>query len=185
MISIDGIHLQAYTLATFRKHVGLVPQDVFLFSGSIYENVTLGNPDIASDRVVEAMQRIGMHEFVLQLPGSYDYNIRERGMTLSMGQRQLLVFARVLIYDPSILILDEATSSLDSESEKHVQIALDQVMEGRTSLVIAHRLSTIRNADKIVVLEKGLIRESGKHEELMAREDGLYQKLSQLQLEQA
>ncbi len=178
VISIDGISIKDYALQTLRAHVGLVLQDVFLFSGSIYENITLGNPDIARERVVEATQLIGMHDFILQLPSGYDYNVMERGLALSMGQRQLLAFARVLVYDPSILILDEATASLDTESERLIKKATAMLMQNRTCLIIAHRLATVQYADKILVLKDGAIQEEGTHKALLARGDyyaALYQ----------
>ena len=169
MISIDGINIKDYELQALRRHVGLVLQDVFLFSGSIYENVALGNPDIPRERVIEATQLMGIHDFILQLPGGYDYNVMERGMTLSMGQRQLLAFARVLVYNPSILILDEATASLDTESERLIKKATAMLMQNRTCLIIAHRLATIQHADKILVLKDGEIQEEGTHQALLAQ----------------
>jgi ATP-binding cassette, subfamily B, multidrug efflux pump len=177
-ISIDGVNIQDYELQALRRHVGLVLQDVFLFSGSIYENVALGNPDIARERVIDATRLMGIHDFILQLPGGYDYNIMERGMTLSMGQRQLLAFARVLVYDPSILILDEATASLDTESERLIKKATAMLMQNRTCLIIAHRLATIQHADNILVLKDGEIQEEGTHQALLAQE-GYYATLYQ------
>ncbi|RYG12323.1 MAG: ATP-binding cassette domain-containing protein, partial [Chitinophagaceae bacterium] len=170
---IDGAPIEAYELDNLRSKIGVVLQDVFLFGGSILENITLRNPDITREQVQHAAEMIGIHEFIMQLPGGYDYNVMERGATLSMGQRQLLSFIRALLYDPAILILDEATSSIDTESEALIQQAIDKLIAGRTSIVIAHRLSTIRKADKILVLDKGEVKETGTHEELMKRQ-GFY-----------
>ena len=181
-IKIDGLNIEKYQPDILRKNIGIVLQDVFLFSGSVIDNITLRNPDIARDKVVEAAKLIEMHDFIMQLPGGYDYNVMERGATLSLGQRQLLSFIRALLYNPSILILDEATSSVDTESEMLIQHAIDTLIQGRTSIVIAHRLSTIRKASKIIVLDKGEIKEMGTHEELIAHE-GYYHKLYQLQFE--
>jgi ATP-binding cassette, subfamily B, multidrug efflux pump len=178
MITIDGVNILDYKLQTLREHIGLVLQDVFLFSGSIYENITLGNPDISRARVMEATLLTGMHDFISQLPGDYDYNVMERGMTLSMGQRQLLAFARVLVYDPRILILDEATASMDTETERLIQKATATLMQNRTCLLIAHRLATIQHADKIVVLKHGQIQEEGTHEALLSQ-GGYYAALHQ------
>ncbi|MEM9417008.1 MAG: ABC transporter ATP-binding protein [Bacteroidota bacterium] len=168
-ISIDGVNIKDYELHALRRQVGLVLQDVFLFSGSIYENITLGDPHISREQVMKATQLMGLHTFIQQLPGGYDYNVMERGMTLSMGQRQLLSFARMLVYDPSILILDEATASLDTESERLIQKAMATLMQNRTCILIAHRLATIQQADKILVLKKGKIQEEGTHETLLAQ----------------
>ena len=181
-IKIDDVNIEKYEIDTLRKSVGVVLQDVFLFSGSIIDNITLRNPDIPREKVIEAAKLIGMHDFIMMLPGNYDFNVMERGATLSLGQRQLLSFIRALLYDPSILILDEATSSVDTESEMMIQNAIDKLIAGRTSIVIAHRLSTIRKASKIIVLDKGEVKEIGTHEELISRE-GYYQKLYQLQFE--
>ncbi len=183
-IRIDGVNLSEYKLDALRSHIGFVLQDVFLFSGSVLDNITLRNPDIPRERVIEAAQLIGMHDFIMQLPGGYDYNVMERGTTLSLGQRQLLSFIRALLYNPSILVLDEATSSVDTESERMIQKATDTLIAGRTSIVIAHRLSTIRKAHKIIVLEKGEIVEAGTHQELLESE-GFYYKLHQMQFEKA
>ena len=183
-ILIDGVNIEAYELGYLRSKIGVVLQDVFLFSGSVMDNVTLRNPEITREQVIEAAKLIGMHDFILQLPGGYDYNVMERGATLSMGQRQLLSFIRALLYDPSILILDEATSSIDTESEALIQHAIDKLISGRTSIVIAHRLSTIRKAHKILVLDKGEVKEIGSHEELMQRQ-GYYYQLHMMQFEKA
>ena len=181
-IKIDDVNIERYDIDTLRKNIGVVLQDVFLFSGSILDNITLRNKEIPKEKVIEAAKLIGMHDFIMMLPGNYDFNVMERGATLSLGQRQLLSFIRALLYDPSILILDEATSSVDTESEMMIQHAIDKLITGRTSIVIAHRLSTIRKADKIIVLDKGEVKETGTHEELISR-DGYYQKLYQLQFE--
>ena len=169
-IRIDDVNIEDYKLDVLRKNIGVVLQDVFLFSGSVIDNITLRNPDIPREKVIEAAKLIDMHDFIMRLPGGYDYNVMERGATLSLGQRQLLSFIRALLYNPSILILDEATSSVDTESEMLIQNAIDTLIAGRTSIVIAHRLSTIRKADKIIVLDKGEIKEMGTHEELLSRE---------------
>jgi ATP-binding cassette, subfamily B, multidrug efflux pump len=181
-ILIDDMPVESYKLDTLRGNIGVVLQDVFLFSGSILDNITLRNNGIPFDRVVKAAKLIGMHDFILRLPGGYNYDVMERGNTLSMGQRQLLSFIRALLFDPSILILDEATSSVDTESEMMIQNAIGKLIAGRTSIVIAHRLSTIRKANKILVLDKGEIREMGTHEQLIEKE-GFYFKLHQMQFE--
>ncbi|MGN6490743.1 MAG: ABC transporter ATP-binding protein [Agriterribacter sp.] len=179
-IEIDSVNVEQYKLEALRSRIGIVLQDVFLFSGSIMDNVTLRNESISKESVVHAAKLIGMHDFIMQLPGGYDYNVMERGGTLSLGQRQLLSFIRALLYNPAILILDEATSSVDTESEQLIQHAIDTLIEGRTSIIIAHRLSTIRKADKIMVLDKGEIKEMGTHNELLEQQ-GFYAKLYEMQ----
>lgn len=179
-ICIDNIPLQDYKLDELRSRVGVVLQDVFLFAGSVYENITLRNPAISREQVEHAARLIGMHDFIMQLPGGYDYPVMERGSTLSLGQRQLISFIRALLYNPAILILDEATSSVDTESEMLIQHAIDKLIAGRTAIVIAHRLSTISKADQIIVLDKGEIREQGSHEELL-KQEGYYHKLYTMQ----
>ena len=181
-ILIDDRPVESYKLDALRANIGVVLQDVFLFSGSILDNITLRNREIPFERVVHAAKLIGMHDFILRLPGGYDYDVMERGSTLSLGQRQLLSFIRALLFNPSILILDEATSSVDTESERLIQEAIGKMIRDRTSIVIAHRLSTIRKASKIMVLDKGEIREIGTHEQLMQKE-GFYFKLHQMQYE--
>jgi ATP-binding cassette subfamily B protein len=182
-ILIDGRAIENYSLETLRRQVGVVLQDVYLFSGSVFENVTLRDPSISREEVVSAAKMIGIHEFILQLPGGYDYDVMERGGTLSMGQRQLLSFMRALLFKPAILILDEATSSVDTHTEKLIQHAIDVLTAGRTSIIIAHRLSTIRKASKILVLEKGRIIESGTHDSLIEL-SGTYAGLQILQDQQ-
>ena len=179
-IKVDGKYIGEYPVESLRSRIGVVLQDVFLFSGSILDNVTLRNPNITKEQVVEAARLIGMHDFIMQLPGNYDYNVMERGATLSVGQRQLLSFIRCLLYNPSILILDEATSSVDTESEQMIQQAIDKLIAGRTAIIIAHRLSTIRKASKIMVLDRGEVKEIGTHEELLALH-GFYSKLHDMQ----
>lgn len=179
-VLVDGENIENYDLDFLRSRIGVVLQDVFLFGGSILDNVTLRNPAITRAEVENAARLIGMDEFIQSLPGGYDYNVMERGATLSMGQRQLLSFIRALLYDPSILILDEATSSVDSESEALIQHAIEKLIAGRTSIVIAHRLSTIRKADKILVLDKGEVKEMGTHEELLNAR-GFYYQLYKMQ----
>ena len=181
-IRIDDIPVEEYKLEALRRDIGVVLQDVFLFSGSVMENITLRNTRISKEQVIEAAKLIDVHDFIMLLPGGYDYNVMERGSTLSMGQRQLIAFIRALLYNPSILILDEATSSIDTESELLIQRAINTLISGRTAVVIAHRLSTIRKADKIIVLDKGEIRETGTHEELLAL-GGFYSSLHFMQTE--
>ncbi|MFL5811668.1 MAG: ABC transporter ATP-binding protein [Flavisolibacter sp.] len=181
-IKIDDVAIQDWDLDVLRKNIGVVLQDVFLFSGTVMDNITLLNENISREKVIEAAKLIGMHEFILQLPGGYDYNVMERGATLSVGQRQLLSFIRALLYNPSVLILDEATSSVDTESEQMIEKAINTLIAGRTSIVIAHRLSTIQRADKIIVLDKGEIRETGTHKDLLQK-GGFYSKLYQMQFE--
>jgi len=183
-IRIDGVELHHWDLDNLRSHIGVVLQDVFLFPGSVLDNITLRNPAIRREEVEQAAKLIGMHEFILRLPGGYDYNVMERGGTLSVGQRQLLSFIRALLYNPSILVLDEATSSVDTESEQMIEKAINTLIAGRTSIVIAHRLSTIQRADQILVMDKGEIRESGTHRELVSK-GGFYSKLYQMQFEKA
>ncbi len=173
-ITIDGRNLNEYDIYSLRSHIGIVLQDVFLFSGSITDNITLRNKDIPQARVEEVAKMLGIHEFIMRLPGGYNFEVMERGNTLSQGQRQLLSFARALLYDPSILILDEATSSVDSESEQLIQHAIDTLIKGRTSIVIAHRLSTIRKANEILVMGHGNILERGSHESLLQQKGAYY-----------
>ena len=163
-----------------RKHIAVVLQDVFLFSDSIYNNITLRNPDISRQKVLEAAELVGAKNFIEKLPGGFDYNVMERGATLSVGQRQMISFVRAMVYDPKLIVLDEATSSVDSETEELIQSAIQKLMKGRTSIVIAHRLSTIQNADQILVLDKGEIVERGKHDELL-KQNGYYAKLHEMQ----
>jgi ATP-binding cassette subfamily B protein len=181
-IRIDDTPVEEWRLDALRKNIGVVLQDVFLFAGSVMDNITLRNPHIPREKVEEAARLIGMHDFINTLPGGYDYHVMERGATLSVGQRQLLSFIRALLYNPSILILDEATSSIDTESEQLIEKAIQTLVAGRTSIVIAHRLSTIQRADQIIVLDKGEIRETGTHSELL-RHGGYYSKLYRMQFE--
>ena len=180
-ILIDGTEIREFELGTLRKHIGVVLQDVFLFSNSIYYNITLGNPNITREQVIEAAELVGAWKFIERLPGGLDYNVMERGSTLSVGQRQLISFVRAMVYNPEILILDEATSSVDTETEELIQESIEKMMKGRTSIVIAHRLSTIQKADQIIVLHKGEIVETGTHESLLDQ-GGYYTQLHQMQL---
>lgn len=180
-ILIDGTDIRDYDLDYLRRHIGLVLQDVFLFSGSIYENITLRNEEISLEAVQDVCRLLGINTFIESLPGGYHFKVMERGGSLSQGQRQLLSFARALIYNPSILILDEATASVDSESEQLIQQAIDKMIRGRTSIVIAHRLSTIRKAEKIIVLKNGEIAEQGSHAQLVAL-GGIYAQLEEAAL---
>jgi ATP-binding cassette subfamily B multidrug efflux pump len=179
-IKVDGVDIREYQLDFLRSSIGVVLQDVFLFSASIYENISLGNPAITRQKVMEAAEQVGAKEFIEKLPNGLDYNVMERGATLSVGQRQLISFIRTMVYDPAIIILDEATSSVDTETEELIQGAIEKMMKGRTAIVIAHRLSTIQHADKIFVLDKGEIKEVGNHEELITKQ-GAYYHLQQMQ----
>ncbi|NRA13846.1 MAG: ABC transporter ATP-binding protein [Crocinitomicaceae bacterium] len=179
-ISLGEIDLNDIELSYLRKNVAIVLQDVFLFSDTILNNITLNDPNISREQVIEASKAVGAHEFIMKLPKGYDYEVGERGGVLSVGQRQLLSFIRAYVYNPFVLILDEATSSVDSESEELIQNATNRLTKGRTSIVIAHRLSTIQNADKIIVLEKGEIKEQGSHSELM-KQNGYYRNLHDMQ----
>ncbi|WP_309641331.1 ABC transporter ATP-binding protein [Flavobacterium sp.] len=176
-ICIDEKNITEYSLSSIRKQIAVVLQDVFLFADTILNNITLNNPDITRAEVIEAAQKIGVHDFIMSLPHGYDYNVKERGVMLSSGQRQLIAFLRAYVSNPSILILDEATSSIDTYSEELIQSATQKITTGRTSIVIAHRLATIVNADKIVVMDKGLIVEQGNHIELLNISDGYYKNL--------
>ncbi|MFV8393609.1 ABC transporter ATP-binding protein [Flavobacterium sp. LB2P6] len=176
-IYIDNHNIENYTLSSLRKQIAVVLQDVFLFADTIYNNITLNNPEISSEQVLAAAKKIGVHEFIMSLPDNYDFDVKERGVMLSSGQRQLIAFLRAYVSNPSILILDEATSSIDTYSEELIQRATETITKGRTSIVIAHRLATIVNADKIVVMDKGLIVEQGTHQELINRESGYYKNL--------
>jgi ATP-binding cassette, subfamily B, multidrug efflux pump len=179
-IKIDGVRIQDYELSYLRSNIATVLQDVFLFSDTIFNNITLNNPEITMEEVVDAAKKVGAHDFIERLPGGYQYNVMERGATLSAGQAQLISFIRALVYNPSILVLDEATSSVDTETEMLIQSAIENLMQGRTSIVIAHRLSTIQKADKILVLDKGEIKEMGTHQQLL-KLDGYYKRLYDLQ----
>ena len=184
-IRIDGKNVRDYEMTALRSRMAIVLQDVFLFSGSVLENITLRNADISREAVIAASEMIGAHEFIERLPGGYDYQVMERGATLSMGQRQLISFVRALVFDPQILILDEATSSIDPETESVIQYAIEKLIAKRTSIIIAHRLTTIRHADNILVLQKGEIQEFGSHDELLDIEDGHYRKLYDMQFVEA
>lgn len=183
-IKVDGHDIREYELKALRKRIGIVLQDVFLFSGSVLENITLRDERFTREEVIAAAKMIGAHAFIEQLPGGYDYKVMERGATLSMGQRQLISFVRALVFDPDILVLDEATSSIDPQTESVIQYAIEQLIAKRTSIIIAHRLSTIRHADNIMVLSKGEIKEIGSHEQLLQREDGHYRRLYEMQFVQ-
>ena len=176
-IYIDNQNIHDYTLDSLRKQIAVVLQDVFLFADTILNNITLNNPEITREQVLAAAKKIGVHEFINSLPGGYDYNVKERGVMLSSGQRQLIAFLRAYVSNPSILILDEATSSIDMYSEELIQKATETITKGRTSIIIAHRLATIINADKIVVMDKGLIVEQGTHQELLNVDSGFYKNL--------
>lgn len=179
-IRVDGVDVREYDLGFLRRNIGVVLQDVFLFSDSIYKNITLGNPDVTEEMVWHAADLVGARKFIERLPGQLSYNVMERGSTLSVGQRQLISFIRAMVYNPKILVLDEATSSVDTETEHMIQHAIEKMMQGRTSIVIAHRLSTIQRADTIVVLDKGEIKESGTHDTLL-KKDGFYTQLYKMQ----
>lgn len=179
-IEVDGINIKEFEVAALRANIGVVLQDVFLFSDTIKANITLGNPAISDEKIMEAAALVGAKKFIERLPGGLDYNVMERGATLSVGQRQLISFVRAMVYDPKIIVLDEATSSVDTETEMLIQNAINVLMKGRTAIVIAHRLSTIQGADNIIVLDKGEIKEIGRHEELI-KKDGFYSNLYQMQ----
>ena len=180
-ILLDDVDIRDLTLNQLRSHFGLVLQDNALFSGTVLENITLGNENITRESVIAAAKEVEAHEFIMRLPDGYDFELRERGSSISMGQKQLICFVRAMVYDPEILVLDEATSNVDSETEHLVSKACVRMMKGRTSIVIAHRLSTIKGADNILVMNKGVIRESGDHDSLVEKEDGIYRKLYELQ----
>ncbi|WP_298306802.1 ABC transporter ATP-binding protein [Flavobacterium sp.] len=184
-ISIDNQDINTFTLESLRAQIAVVLQDVFLFADTIYNNITLNNTNISREEVIAASKKIGVHEFIMSLPDGYDYNVKERGVMLSSGQRQLIAFLRAYVSNPSILILDEATSSIDTYSEELIQRATETITKDRTSIVIAHRLATIVNADKIIVMDKGQIVESGTHQELVTKENGYYKNLYDSQFSEA
>ncbi|MDP9077970.1 MAG: ABC transporter ATP-binding protein/permease [Bacteroidota bacterium] len=184
-VTVDGVDIRGYDVSYLRSHIATVIQDVFLFTDTIGNNISLNNPEITREQIIAAAKDVGAHEFIERLPGGYDYNVMERGSTLSAGQSQLISFIRALVYNPTILVLDEATSSVDTETEILIQNAITKLMQGRTAIVIAHRLSTIQNADKIIVLDHGEIMESGTHQELLRIENGYYRKLYDLQFNSA
>jgi ATP-binding cassette, subfamily B, multidrug efflux pump len=184
-VTIDGEDIREYDVAYLRSRIATVIQDVFLFTDTIANNISLNNPNITLEQVIDAAKDVGAYEFIERLPGGYEYNVMERGSTLSAGQAQLISFIRALVYNPTILVLDEATSSVDTETEILIQNAISKLMQGRTAIVIAHRLSTIQNADKIIVLDHGEIKEIGTHQELLRIEHGYYRKLYDLQFNSA
>jgi ABC-type multidrug transport system fused ATPase/permease subunit len=179
-IKVDGTDIENFTLASLRSHIAVVLQDVFLFADTIANNISLGNPHISEEEIIKAAKAIGVHEFISSLPGGYSFNVKERGGMLSSGQRQLIAFLRAYVTQPSILVLDEATSSIDSGSEQLIQKATDKITEGRTSIVIAHRLATVQKATNILVMDAGEIVEQGTHQELLAR-GGYYKNLYEAQ----
>jgi len=181
-INLDGKDLRELTLEDIRQNIAVVLQDVFLFSDTIMNNITLNDPTIKREQVIEASKFVGLHDFIMKLPGKYDYNVKERGAALSTGQRQLISFVRAYVYNPKILVLDEATSSIDTETEELIQTAIEKLTKGRTSILVAHRLSTIRNADKIIVLDKGKLMEQGTHKELL-EQNGIYKNLYEIQFD--
>ncbi|NNC51302.1 MAG: ABC transporter ATP-binding protein [Flaviramulus sp.] len=181
IISVDNINIKDVTLASLRTQIAVVLQDVFLFADTILNNITLNNPDISDEKVYQAAKDIGIHDFIMSLPNGYNYNVKERGVMLSSGQRQLISFLRAYVTNPSILVLDEATSSVDSYSEQLIQNATDKITKGRTSIVIAHRLATIKKADKIIVMDAGQIVEQGTHQQLLKKENGFYKNLYEVQ----
>lgn len=183
VISIDGVDVRNYELTSLRKNIGVVLQDVFLFSDTLANNISLNNPEITREKIIESAKIVGAHNFISKLPNGYDYNAMERGAMLSVGQRQLISFIRAYVYNPRILVLDEATSSIDTESEKLIQNAIDIITKNRTSIIIAHRLATIQKADKIIVLDKGEIIEQGNHQELL-KQNGQYKRLFELQFKE-
>ena len=182
-ILIDKRNIKEMSMEFLRSQISLVTQNIFLFADSIYNNIVLHNKNITKEEVIVAAKKIGIHNFIMKLPGGYDYNVKERGVMLSEGQKQLISFLRAYVSNPSILILDEATSSIDSKTEKLIQYATSKIIENKTSIIIAHRLSTILNSDKIIVLDKGEIKEIGKHEDLLEIQDGYYKKLFELQFQ--
>lgn len=184
IIRVDGIDIKDVKISSLRKEIAVVLQDVFLFADSILNNITLNDKTISEADVEAAAQAIGVNHFIKSLPGGYQYNVKERGAMLSSGQRQLIAFLRAYVSNPSILVLDEATSSVDSNSEQLIQMAIEKITKGRTSIVIAHRLATIKKADKIIVMDKGQIVEMGTHKELLKREDGFYRNLYEVQFMQ-
>jgi ATP-binding cassette subfamily B protein len=179
-ILVDGVDIRDLRLQDLRRHIGLVLQDVFLFSGTVERNLTLGNDDISEEAIREAVRMVQADRFIDQLPEGFQQDVKERGASLSHGQRQLLAFVRALLYRPDVLVLDEATSSVDTETEALIQRALEALTEDRTTLAVAHRLSTIRDADQILVMHKGEIRERGTHDDLLQL-DGLYRRLYDMQ----
>jgi ATP-binding cassette subfamily B multidrug efflux pump len=183
-ILVDDVNINNYKLEELRQNTGVVLQDVHLFNDSIFNNITLHNPEITLDKVIDASKQIGLHDFVMSLPGAYGYIVQERGITLSAGQRQLIAFIRAFVYNPKLFILDEATATIDTHTEQLLQKALDKISKGRTSIVIAHRLATIKNADKIIVFEKGEIVEQGTQQELLNINNGHFKRLHELQFEE-
>ena len=182
IISLDGVNISEIDIKSLRSNIALVLQDVFLFADTLLNNITLWNKDVPFKAVTDAAKKIGIHDFIMSLPNGYNYNVRERGVMMSQGQRQLIAFLRAYIKHPSILILDEATSSIDSKSEKLIQNATETITKNKTSIIIAHRLSTILKSDRIIVLNDGVIIEQGKHEELITIENGIYKNLYEDQL---